>query len=101
MLNKEFLDWQEETFKAIELWTIRLKNEALKQDTYKGAINYLDINYPSPICTHEGSPSEQFQSVIRSMFDEAKKMVYDEAQSQEIKHVRIKNLSKRFNSTHN
>ena len=29
MLNKEFLDWQEETFKAIELWTIRLKNEAL------------------------------------------------------------------------
>ena len=97
MLNKEFLDWQEETFKAIELWTIRLKNEALKQDTYKGAINYLDINYPSPICAHEGSPSEQF----RSMFDEAKKMVYDEAQSQEIKHVRIKNLSKRFNSVHN
>ncbi|MEB3364946.1 DEAD/DEAH box helicase family protein [Lactobacillus sp. R2/2] len=49
------------------------KNEALKQDTYKGAINYLDINYPSPICTHEGSPSEQFQSVIRSMFEEAKR----------------------------
>lgn len=86
MINKEFLDWQEETFKTIELWTIRLKNEALKQDTYKGAINYLDINYPSPICAHEGSPSEQFQSVIRSMFEEAKKMVYDEAQSQEIKH---------------
>ena len=86
MLNDEFLKWQEETFKAIELWTIRLKNAALKQKTYKGAINYLDINYPSPLCAHEGLPSEQFQSVIRSMFEEAKKMVCDEAQSQEIKH---------------
>ena len=86
MINDEFLKWQEETFKAIELWTIRLKNAALKQKTYKGAINYLDINYPSPLCAHEGLPSEQFQSVIRSMFEEAKKMVYDEAQLQEIKY---------------
>ena len=86
MLNEEFLKWQEETFRAIELWTIRLKNEALKQDTYKGAINYLNKNRPGLLSSYQGSASEQFQSVIRSMFDEAKKMVYDEAQSREIEH---------------
>ena len=85
-MENDFLSWQEETFKAIELWTIRLKNEALKQKTYKGAINYLNKNRPGLPSSYQGSASEQFQSVIRSMFDEAKKMVYDEAQSQEIKH---------------
>ena len=45
-MENDFLLWQQETFKAIELWTIRLKNEAVKQKTYKGEINYLNKNSP-------------------------------------------------------
>ncbi len=86
MVIEEFLEWQNETKTAIELWTIRLKNVALKQDSYKKAIDYLNRNCPDLPRDYQGSASKKFQSVIRSMFDEAKKMVYDEAQSQEINH---------------
>lgn len=82
----DFIEWQSEVLKGIDLWTTNLKNEALKQKTYKGAINYLNKNRPDLPRAYQGTASEQFQSVIRSMFDEAKKMVYDEAQSQEINH---------------
>ncbi|QHJ85753.1 MAG: hypothetical protein [Cystoviridae sp.] len=83
MVIEEFSEWQNETKIAIELWTIRLKNEALRQGSNNEAIDYLNKNLPR---SYQGTASEQFQSVIRSMFDEAKKMVYDEAQSQEINH---------------
>ena len=84
MVIEEFLEWQSETKIAIELWTIRLKNVALKQGSYKEAIDYLNRNCPDLPRSYQGTASEQFQSVIRSMFDEAKKMVYDEAQSQDV-----------------
>ncbi|MBC6360547.1 hypothetical protein [Lactobacillus apis] len=86
MVIEEFLEWQNETKTAIELWTIRLKNEALKQGSYEEAIDYLNRNCPDLPRDYQGSANKRFQSVIRSMFDEDKKMVYDEAQSQEIKH---------------
>lgn len=89
MVIEEFLEWQSETKIAIELWTIRLKNEALRQGSNNEAIDYLNKNYPDlprDYQNYQELIDEQFQSVIRSMFDEAKKMVYDEAQSQEIKH---------------
>ena len=86
MVIEEFLEWQSETKIAIELWTIRLKNEALKQGSNNEAIDYLNKNCPDLPRSYQGTASEQFQSVIRSMFDEAKKMVYDEAQLQEINH---------------
>ena len=86
MVIEEFLEWQSETKIAIELWTIRLKNEALRQGSNNEAIDYLNKNCPDLPRLDQGTASEQFQSVIRSMFDEAKKMVYDEAQSQEINH---------------
>lgn len=86
MLIEEFSEWQNEAKTAIELWTIRLKNEALKQGSYEEAIDYLNRNCPDLPRSYQGTASEQFQSVIRSMFDEAKKMVYEEAQSQEINH---------------
>ena len=82
----DFIEWQSEVLKGIDLWTTNLKNEALKQKTYKGAINYLNKSRPDLPRQYQGTASEQFRSVIRSMFDEAKKMVYDEAQSQEINH---------------
>lgn len=86
MVIEEFSEWQNETKIAIELWTIRLKNEALKQGSNNEAIDYLNRNCPDLPRDYQGTASEQFQSVIRSMFDEAKKMVYDEAQNQEINH---------------
>lgn len=86
MVIEEFSEWQNETKTAIELWTIRLKNEALKQGSYNKAIDYLNRNCLSLPRDYQGSANKRFQSVIRSMFDEAKKMVYDEAQSQEINH---------------
>lgn len=89
MVIEEFSEWQNETKTAIELWTIRLKNVALKQGSYKKAIDYLNKNCPSlprDYQNYQELIDEQFKSVIRSMFDEAKKMVYDEAQSQEINH---------------
>ena len=86
MVIEEFSEWQNETKTAIELWTIRLKNEALKQGSNNEAIDYLNRNCPDLPRSYQGTASEQFQSVVRSMFDEAKKMVYEEAQLQEIKH---------------
>ena len=85
-MQDEFLSWQDETLKAIELWTIRLKNEALKQKTYSSAINFLKQNRPGLPHSYQGSAQEQFQSVVRSMFDEATRMVIDEANKQVIKH---------------
>ena len=86
MVIEEFLEWQSGTKTVIELWTIRLKNVALKQGSYKEAIDYLNKNCLDLPRDYQSSANKKFQSVIRSMFDEAKKMVYDEAQSQEIKH---------------
>lgn len=86
MVIEEFSEWQNETKIAIELWTIRLKNEALKQGSYEEAIDYLNRNCPDLPRDYQGSANKEFQSVVRSMFDEAKKMVYDETQSQEINH---------------
>ena len=73
MVIEEFLEWQSETKIAIELWTIRLKNEALRQGSNNEAIDYLNKNCPDLPRAYQGTASEQFQSVIRSMFDEAKK----------------------------
>ena len=86
MVIEEFSEWQNETKIAIELWAIRLKNEALKQGSYEEAIDYLNRNCPDLPRDYQGSANKEFQSVVRSMFDEAKKMVYDETQSQEINH---------------
>ena len=86
MVIEEFSEWQNETKIAIELWTIRLKNEALKQGSYEEAIDYLNRKCPDLPRDYQGSANKEFQSVVRSMFDEAKKMVYDETQSQEINH---------------
>lgn len=90
MVIEEFLEWQSETKIAIELWTIRLKNEALRQGSNNEAIDdYLNKNCPDlprDYPNYQELIDEQFQSVIRSMFDEAKKMVYDKAQNQEINH---------------
>lgn len=86
MVIEEFSEWQNETKTAIELWTIRLKNDALKQGSNNEAIDYLNKNCPSLPQDYQGSANKRFQSVVRSMFDEAKKMVYEETQLQEIKH---------------
>ena len=87
MVIEEFLEWQSETKIAIELWTIRLKNEALRQGSNNEAIDdYLNKNCPDLPRDYQGSANKEFQSVVRSMFDEAKKMVYEEAQLQEINH---------------
>ena len=85
-MQNELIEWQDETLKAIELWTIRLKNEALKQKTYSSAINFLKQNRPGLPHSYQGSAQEQFQSVVRSMFDEATRMVIDEANKQVIIH---------------
>lgn len=88
-MQDDFIKWQSETLKEIELWTVRLKNEAMKQKTYSNAVNFLKQNRPGVPHSYQGSAQEQFQSVVRSMFDEATRMVIDEANKQEIKHDKL------------
>lgn len=81
MVIEEFLEWQSETKIAIELWTIRLKNVALKQGSYKEAIDYLNRNCPDlprDYQNYQELIDEQFQSLIRYVFAEAEHMIIQE-----------------------
>ena len=81
MVIEEFLEWQSETKIAIELWTIRLKNEALKQGSYEEAIDYLNRNCPDlprDYQNYQELIDEQFQSLIRYVFAEAEHMIIQE-----------------------
>lgn len=81
MVIEEFLEWQSETKTVIELWTIRLKNVALKQGSYKEAIDYLNKNcldLPRDYQNYQELIDEQFQSLIRYVFAEAEHMIIQE-----------------------
>lgn len=81
MVIEEFLEWQSETKIAIELWTIRLKNEALRQGSNNEAIDYLNKNctdLPRDYQNYQELIDEQFQSLIRYVFAEAEHMIIQE-----------------------
>ena len=83
MVIEEFSEWQNETKTAIELWTIRLKNEAIKQGSNNEAIDYLNRNCPDLLCPdllrdYQELIDEQFQSLIRYVFAEAEHMIIQE-----------------------
>lgn len=78
MVIEEFSEWQNETKTAIELWTIRLKNEALKQGSNNEAIDYLNRNCPDLLRDYQELIDEQFQSLIRYVFAEAEHMIIQE-----------------------
>ena len=81
MVIEEFSEWQNETKTAIELWTIRLKNEALKQGSNNEAIDYLNRNCPDlprDYQNYQGLIDEQFQLLIRYVFAEAEHMIIQE-----------------------
>lgn len=84
MFSEDFIEWQKATAKEIELWTIRLKNEALKQKTYSGAISFLKRSKPDLSNSFKGNTDELFREVIRNMFTDAEKLVRDEALKQEV-----------------
>ncbi|MCO6528625.1 MAG: hypothetical protein J6572_10635 [Gilliamella sp.] len=83
-MQDDFIEWQKETLKAIELWTIRLKTEALKQKTYSGAINFLSRSKPELSGSFKGNTDELFREITRTMFSDAAKMVREEALKQEV-----------------
>lgn len=86
MVIEEFSEWQNETKTSIELWTIRLKNDALKQGSYEEAIDYLNKNCPDlprDYQNYQELIDEQFQSLIRYVFAEAEHMII---QKMEINH---------------
>lgn len=84
MFSEDFIEWQKETAKEIELWTIRLKNEALKQKTYSGAISFLNHSKPDLSNSFKGNTDELFREVTRNMFSDAAKMIREEALKQEV-----------------
>lgn len=86
MFSEDFIEWQKATAKEIELWTIRLKNEALKQKTYSGAIGFLSRSKPELSGSFKGTTDELFREVTRNMFSDAAKMIRDEALKQEVEH---------------
>lgn len=83
-MQDDFIEWQNETLKEIELWTTRLKSEALKQKTYSGAINFLNRSKPELLGSFRGNTDELFREVTRNMFSDAAKMVREEALKQEV-----------------
>ncbi|RHW53688.1 hypothetical protein DS835_07025 [Lactobacillus bombicola] len=85
-MQDDFIEWQKETLKAIELWTIRLKNEALKQKTYSGAISFLKRSKPDLSGCFKGNTDELFRETIRNIFTDAEKLVREEALKREVEH---------------
>lgn len=85
-MQDDFIEWQKETAKEIELWTIRLKDEALKQKTYNGAISFLKRSKPDLSGYFKGNTDELFREVIRNIFTDAEKLVRDEALRREVEH---------------
>lgn len=74
----EFQEWQYEVKEEIETWTDSLVNEALKQCEVGKAEDWLKKNKPKPSGDFHATTSEQFNTIVQTMFEDAKRELHKE-----------------------
>lgn len=77
-MSDEFRKWQYEVKEEIETWTDSLVNEALKQGEVGKAEDWLKRNKPKPSDDFHATTSEQFNTIVQTMFEDAKRELHKE-----------------------
>lgn len=77
-MSDEFRKWQYEVKEEIETWTHSLVNEALKQGEVGKAEDWLKKNKPKPSDDFHATTSEQFNTIVQTMFEDAKRELHKE-----------------------
>lgn len=77
-MSDEFRKWQYEVKEEIETWTDSLVNEALKQGEVGKAEDWLKKNKPKPSDDFHATTSEQFNTIVQTMFEDAKRELHKE-----------------------
>lgn len=74
----EFREWQLDSKNQIDKWTDRLVKEALKQGEVGKAEDWLRRNKPTPSGDFHATTSEQFNTIVQTMFEDAKRELHKE-----------------------
>lgn len=75
---EEFREWQLATKDSINTWTKKLVKEALKQGEVGKAEDWLRRNKPTPSGDFHATTSEQFNTIVQTMFEDAKRELHKE-----------------------
>lgn len=74
----EFREWQLAAKDSINTWTKRLVKEAIKQGEVGKAEDWLRKNKPTPSGDFHATTSEQFNTIVQTMFEDAKRELHKE-----------------------
>ena len=75
---EEFIECQLATKDSIDKWTDKLVKEALKQGEVGKAEDWLKKNKPTPSGDFHATTSEQFNTIVQTMFEDAKRELHKE-----------------------
>ena len=75
---EEFREWQLATKDSINTWTKKLVKEAIKQGEVGKAEDWLRRNKPTPSGDFHATTSEQFNTIVQTMFEDAKRELHKE-----------------------
>ena len=75
---EDFREWQLATKDSIDKWTDKLVKEALKQGEVGKAEDWLIKNKPTPSGDFHATTSEQFNTIVQTMFEDAKRELHKE-----------------------
>lgn len=79
---KEFQAWITKTQNEIDDWENFLEHKSLKKGKYKYCINWLKRQRPDVPASFTPTAKESFANVVRNMYSDAIKAVYDRALSE-------------------
>ncbi len=74
----EFREWQLAAKDSIDIWTNKLVKEAIKQGEVGKAEDWLRKNKPTPSGDFHATTSEQFNTIVQTMFEDAKRELHKE-----------------------
>ena len=75
---EDFREWQLATKDSINTWTKKLVKEAIKQGEVGKAEDWLRRNKPTPSGDFHAATSEQFNTIVQTMFEDAKRELHKE-----------------------
>ena len=75
---EEFREWQLAAKDSINTWTKKLVKEAIKQGEVGKAEDWLRKNKPTPSGDFHATTSEQFNTIVQTMFEDAKRELHKE-----------------------
>ena len=75
---EDFREWQLAAKDSINTWTKKLVKEAIKQGEVGKAEDWLRRNKPTPSGDFHATTSEQFNTIVQTMFEDAKRELHKE-----------------------